>query len=124
MSNRTYGTTPAVPGGAVALSALFVAALVTAQVLVNVGFLMNLLVLALVYSTILAPAADPEFAATFEAALAPTANVIAGSLLAYVVKAPDEVRRGTFGPVEVSADGETWTELEGTVETVTVGPSL
>ena len=56
-----------------------------AQVLVNVGFLMNFLVLALVYSTILAPAADPEFAATFEAALAPTANVIAGSLLAYLV---------------------------------------
>ena len=56
-----------------------------AQVLVNVGFLMNLLVLALVYSTIAAPAADPEFAATFEAALAPTANVIAGSLLAYLV---------------------------------------
>ena len=103
MSNRTYGATPAVPGGAVALSALFVAALVTAQVtaakvlafeipvglpvtgstlvlpgaalayaltflasdcyaelygkraaqvLVNVGFLLNFLVLALVWSTI------------------------------------------------------------------------
>ena len=130
------GAASAVPAGAVALSALFVAALAiaqptaskilavqlpialpvtgselvlpgaalayaltflasdcytelygrrSAQVLVNVGFLMNFLVLALVYSTILAPAADPEFAATFEAALAPTANVIAGSLLAYVV---------------------------------------
>ena len=130
------GAASAVPAGAVALSALFVAALAiaqptaskilafrlpvalpvtgselvlpgaalayaltflasdcytelygrrSAQVLVNIGFLMNLLVLALVYSTITAPAADPEFAATFEAALAPTANIIAGSLLAYVV---------------------------------------
>ena len=135
-TSSRHGAASAVPTGAVALSALFVAALAiaqptaskilafqlpgalpvtgselvlpgaalayaltflasdcytelygrrAAQVLVNVGFLMNFLVLALVYSTILAPAADPEFAATFEAALAPTANVIAGSLLAYVV---------------------------------------
>ena len=137
MSNRTYGTTPAVPGGAVALSALFVAALVTAQVtaakvlafeipvglpvtgstlvlpgaalayaltflasdcyaelygkraaqvLVNVGFLLNFLVLALVWSTILAPAApnsvDP---AAFETVLGASTNIVAGSLLAYVV---------------------------------------
>ena len=55
-----------------------------------------------------------------------TATVDPGTeaTLEYVVEAPDEVRRGTFGPVEVSADGEAWTELEGTVETVTVGPSL
>ena len=137
MSSRTYGATPAVPGGAVALSALFVAALVTAQVtaakvlafeipvglpvtgstlvlpgaalayaltflasdcyaelygkraaqvLVNVGFLLNFLVLALVWSTILAPAApnsvDP---AAFETVLGASTNIVAGSLLAYVV---------------------------------------
>ena len=135
-TSSRHGAASTVPAGAVALSALFVAALAiaqptaskilafqlpgalpvtgselvlpgaalayaltflasdcytelygrrAAQVLVNVGFLMNFLVLALVYSTIAAPAADPEFAATFEAALAPTASVIAGSLLAYVV---------------------------------------
>ena len=134
-TSSRHGTAAPVPPGAVALSALFIAALAiaqptaskilafqlpvalpvtgselvlpgaalayaltflasdcytelygrrAAQVLVNVGFLMNFLVLALVYSTITAPAADPEFATTFEAALAPTANVIAGSLLAYV----------------------------------------
>ena len=117
-TSSRYGTAAPVPAGAVALSALFVTALVTAQVtaskvlafdapvalpvtgdtlvlpgaalayaltflasdcyaelygrraaqvLVNVGFLMNFLVLALVYSTIAAPAVDPEFAATFEA---------------------------------------------------------
>ncbi|WP_138007643.1 queuosine precursor transporter [Halalkalirubrum salinum] len=56
-----------------------------AQIVVNVAFVMNFVVLALVWSTIAAPAADPEFAATFEAALAPAGNIVAGSLLAYVV---------------------------------------
>jgi uncharacterized integral membrane protein (TIGR00697 family) len=46
---------------------------------------MNFVVLALLGSTLAAPALDPEFASTFEAALAPGVNVIAGSLLAYVV---------------------------------------
>ncbi|SDY23372.1 queuosine precursor transporter [Halopenitus persicus] len=56
-----------------------------AQVMVNVAFAMNFVVLALVWSTIAAPADDPEFAATFAAALAPATNVVAGSLLAYLV---------------------------------------
>jgi uncharacterized integral membrane protein (TIGR00697 family) len=55
------------------------------QVVVNVAFAMNFVVLALLGSTLAAPALDPEFASTFEAALAPGVNVIAGSLLAYVV---------------------------------------
>ena len=56
-----------------------------AQIVVNVAFVMNFVVLVLVWSTIVAPAADTEFAATFEAALAPAGNIVAGSLLAYVV---------------------------------------
>ncbi|MFC6615250.1 queuosine precursor transporter [Halopenitus salinus] len=56
-----------------------------AQVMVNVAFAMNFVVLALVWSTIAAPAQNPEFAATFESALAPATNIVAGSLLAYLV---------------------------------------
>ena len=54
--------------------------------LVNVGFFMNFVMLALVWSTIAAPAAgtgvDPE---TFRTALGASTNVVAGSLLAYLV---------------------------------------
>ena len=58
-----------------------------AQVVVNVAFAMNFVVLALVWTTILAPAAggSPVPAETFEAALGASTNVVAGSLLAYVV---------------------------------------
>ena len=56
-----------------------------AQMVVNVGFLMNFVVLALLWSTIWAPGANPEFAATFRRALAPGTNVVLGSLLAYLV---------------------------------------
>lgn len=57
----------------------------TAQVVVNVGFAMNFVVLALVWSTLAAPGVDPEVSAAFGTALGPTTNVVAGSLLAYVV---------------------------------------
>ena len=53
--------------------------------MVNVGFVMNLVVLALVWSTILAPAANPEFAGQFRAVLGASTNIVAGSLIAYVV---------------------------------------
>jgi hypothetical protein len=57
-----------------------------AQVLVNVGFAMNFVLLALVWSTILAPAAptsvDPG---QFETVLGASTAIVAGSLLAYVV---------------------------------------
>lgn len=57
-----------------------------AQVLVNVGFFMNFVMLALVWSTIAAPASgagvDPE---TFRVALGASTNVVAGSLLAYLI---------------------------------------
>lgn len=57
----------------------------SAQIMVNVAFAMNFVVLALVWSTIAAPGADPEFAALFEEALAPAGNIVLGSLLAYIV---------------------------------------
>ncbi|UVE51343.1 queuosine precursor transporter [Haloferax larsenii] len=56
-----------------------------AQVMVNVGFAMNFILLALVWSTIAAPAANPEFAGKFADVLGSGTNIIAGSLLAYVV---------------------------------------
>ncbi|MFW5935031.1 MAG: queuosine precursor transporter [Halolamina sp.] len=55
-----------------------------AHELVNVAFLMNFVVLALVWSTIVAPAANPEFASTFASVLGSATNIVAGSLLAYV----------------------------------------
>ncbi|MFB6218456.1 MAG: queuosine precursor transporter, partial [Halobacteriaceae archaeon] len=58
-----------------------------AQVLVNVGFLMNFVFLALLWATILAPAFpnSPVSAATFRAALGPSTGVVVGSLVAYLV---------------------------------------
>ncbi|RDI71688.1 queuosine precursor transporter [Halopelagius longus] len=56
-----------------------------AQVMVNVGFAMNFVLLALVWGTIFAPAADPEFGAQFRSVIAPGTNIVVGSLLAYVV---------------------------------------
>ncbi|MBB6647904.1 queuosine precursor transporter [Halobellus ruber] len=56
-----------------------------AQVMVNVGFAMNFVLLALVWSTILAPAANPGAADQFRSVLAPGTNVVLGSLVAYVV---------------------------------------
>jgi uncharacterized integral membrane protein (TIGR00697 family) len=56
-----------------------------AQVMVNVGFAMNFVLLALVWSTILAPAANPEAAGQYRSVLAPGTNVVVGSLAAYLV---------------------------------------
>ena len=56
-----------------------------AQVMVNVAFAMNFVVLALVWSTIVAPAVDPAFGDAFRRVLGPSTNVVVGSLLAYVV---------------------------------------
>lgn len=57
-----------------------------AQIVVNVAFVLNFAVLALVWSTIAAPAAeasvDPD---AFETALGASTNVVLGSLLAYLV---------------------------------------
>ena len=56
-----------------------------AQVVVNVAFAMNFVVLALVWSTLAAPGINPEVSAAFDTALGPTTNIVLGSLLAYVV---------------------------------------
>jgi len=56
-----------------------------AQVMVNVGFAMNFVLLALVWSTILAPAANPEAAGRYRSVLAPGTNIVVGSLVAYLV---------------------------------------
>lgn len=87
------GAELALPGAALAYALTFLASDCytelygkrAAQVLVNVGFLMNFLVLALVWTTIAAPAADPEFAADFAAVLGAATNIVAGSLVAYLV---------------------------------------
>ena len=54
----------------------------TAQVVVNVAFAMNFVVLALVWSTLVAPGVDPGVSSAFATALGPTTNIVAGSLLA------------------------------------------
>ena len=87
------GTEILLPGAALAYALTFFASDCfaelygrrAAQVVVNVAFGMNFVVLALVWSTLAAPGVDPEVAAAFEASLAPATNVVAGSLLAYVV---------------------------------------
>ncbi|WP_410765967.1 queuosine precursor transporter [Haloferax sp. DFSO60] len=56
-----------------------------AQIMVNVGFAMNFVLLGLVWSTIAAPAADTEFATQFANVLGSGTNIVAGSLLAYLV---------------------------------------
>ncbi len=58
-----------------------------AQVMVNVGFAMNFVMLALVYSTVQAPIAPFSGVGQgeFSTVLLSSANIVAGSLLAYVV---------------------------------------
>ena len=88
------GTELALPGAALAYALTFLASDCytelygkrAAQVLVNVAFAMNFLVLALVWSTILAPAAPSSIdPGAFELVLGASTNIVLGSLLAYVV---------------------------------------
>lgn len=89
------GDSLAMPGAALAYALTFFASdCITelygkrsAQVVVNVGFFMNLVLLLLVWSTIWAPAAqnsavDPE---TFRAVLGASTNIVLGSLTAYLL---------------------------------------
>ncbi|MDS0473556.1 queuosine precursor transporter [Natrinema sp. 1APR25-10V2] len=88
------GAQLALPGAAFAYALTFLASDCytelygrrAAQIVVNVGFVLNFVVLALVWSTIAAPAADssvdPE---AFATALGASTNVVVGSLLAYIV---------------------------------------
>ncbi|MFB6160702.1 MAG: queuosine precursor transporter [Haloferacaceae archaeon] len=94
-SAPVVGTSLLVPGAALAYALTFFASDCyaelygkgAARVVVNVGFAMNFVLLALVWSTILAPAAggSPVDAATFRRVLGAGTNVVAGSLLAYLV---------------------------------------
>ncbi len=89
----TVGAEIVLPGAALAYALTFFASDCyaelygrrAAQVMVNVAFALNFVVLALVWSTIQAPGLNPEVAEAFEAALAPSTNIVLGSLLAYLV---------------------------------------
>ncbi len=94
VSLPVLGATAALPGAALAYALTYFASDCyaelygrrPAQVMVNVGFVMNFVLLALVWSTILAPAApasvDP---AQFATVLGASTNIVLGSLVAYVV---------------------------------------
>ncbi|MGZ0748491.1 queuosine precursor transporter [Haloparvum sp. AD34] len=81
------------PGGAVAYAITFFASDCyaelygrrAAQVMVNLAFAMNFVMLGLLATALWAPGADPEFSATFAEALSPAGNIVAGSLVAYLV---------------------------------------
>ena len=89
------GTMLAMPGAALAYALTFLASDCYSELygpkeahkMVNVGFVMNFVLLALAWSTIYAPAApfseiDP---ATFERVIGASTNIVIASLLAYVV---------------------------------------
>ena len=100
------------PGASLAIAVMFFASDCYAelfgrratQVVVNVAFAMNFVVLALVWSTILAPAAPSSIEpAAFREVLGASTNIVAGSLLAYLVSqnwdviAFDAIREYTDG---------------------------
>jgi hypothetical protein len=76
-----------------------------AQVMVNVGFGMNFVLLALVAGTIAAPTfpGSPVSGEAFAGVLGPSANVVAGSLLAYVVSQNWDVV--VFHRIRAATDG-------------------
>jgi hypothetical protein len=89
------GTQAVLPGAALAYALTFFASDCyaelygrrAAQVMVNVAFVMNFFLLGLVASTIAAPTfqGSPVDGETFAQVLGPSANIVLGSLLAYVV---------------------------------------
>lgn len=89
------GSSLVLPGAALAYALTFLATDCytelygkrAAQVLVNVGFVMNFLLLALVYSTIAAPPVpgQPIDPSAFAAVLGQSGPLVAASLLAYIV---------------------------------------
>jgi len=93
MSLPVTGSQLALPGAALAYALTFLASDCytelygrrAAQIVVNVGFVLNFVVLALVWSTIAAPAADPSTAGQFATVLGASTNIVLGSLLAYIV---------------------------------------
>ncbi|MDZ7849812.1 MAG: queuosine precursor transporter [Halodesulfurarchaeum sp.] len=89
------GDTLALPGAALAYALTFFASDIyaeiygrrAAQILVNVAFALNFVLLALVWSTILAPAAatSPVPPETFATVLGSSTNIVLASLAAYLV---------------------------------------
>jgi len=92
------GASLVLPGAALAYALTFFASDCYAElygrraatVVVNVGFVMNLVLLLLVWSTIEAPAVDPSTPGqvdlvAFESVLGASTSIVAGSLAAYVV---------------------------------------
>jgi uncharacterized integral membrane protein (TIGR00697 family) len=88
------GTSITLPGAALAYALTFFASDCyaelygrrAAQVVVNVAFVMNFVLLALVWSTILAPAAQSSVdPGQFATVLGASTNIVAGSLVAYLV---------------------------------------
>ncbi|TKR25654.1 queuosine precursor transporter [Natronomonas salsuginis] len=107
------GAELALPGAALAYALTFLASDCytelygrrAAQVLVNAAFAMNFLVLALVWSTILAPAAPSSIdPGAFETVLGASTNIVAGSLLAYVVSQNYDVV--IFDAIRTWTDGD------------------
>ncbi|MFQ3476610.1 queuosine precursor transporter [Halonotius sp. F2-221B] len=87
------GTSISLPGAALAYALTFFASDCyselygrrPAQLMVNVGFALNFVVLLLVFSTLEASGVNPEVSQAFNTALAPSVNIVLGSLLAYLV---------------------------------------
>lgn len=89
------GSLLVMPGAALAYAMTFLASDCYSELygpkeahkVVNVGFAMNFVLLALVWSTILAPAApfSPIESTTFQQVLSASTNIVIASLLAYVV---------------------------------------
>ena len=108
------GALLAMPGAALAYAVTFFASDCYSELygpdeahkMVNVGFAMNFVLLALVYSTIAAPAAPFSAVepATFEAVLGASLNIVVASLLAYVVSQHWDVR--VFHAIRAATDGD------------------
>ena len=108
------GTSLVLPGAALAYALTFLATDCytelygkrAGQVLVNVGFLMNFLLLALVYSTIAAPAVpgQPINPANFAAVLSQSGPLVVASLAAYLVSQNYDVL--VFHKLKELTDGE------------------
>lgn len=87
-----------------------------AQEMVNVAFLMNFVVLLLVWSTIEAPALNPDTASQFASVLGSSTNIVAGSLLAYVVSQNWDVV--VFHRIkDVTGEGRLWLRNIGSTAT-------
>jgi uncharacterized integral membrane protein (TIGR00697 family) len=92
--------TVAMPGGTLAYAFTFLSTDAINELygkeeaadVVNVAFLMNFVLLGLLYSVIWWPAAGGVPAETFAAALAPSVNIVAGSLVAYLLSQHIDVR--------------------------------